>query len=112
MCSNTVYCIKTNPSRESFKRVVVYPYLRHQFKFKSRLPENMDDDVESGINVRKNTCLVTLYVVYNTPTRPEFMNRYKSTQSYLRHSQSGLLVARFRQAIIIFLTRHLPSTSR
>src|SRR5262249_40301167 len=47
-----------------------------------------------------------------TPTRPEFMNRYKSTQSYLRHSQSGLLVARFRQAIIIFLTRHLPSTSR
>jgi len=44
------------------------------------LPENIDDDyVESLINVRKNTCLVTLYVVYNTPT----YNRYKSTQSYL-----------------------------
>ena len=34
-------------------------------------PENIDDDdVEPNINVRKNTCL-------------EFINRYKSTRSYL-----------------------------
>lgn len=48
-------------------------------------PENIDDDdvKQPIINVRKNTCLVTLNVARNTPIYLELINRYKPIQSYL-----------------------------